>query len=826
MVHVYQNAIPRQGMDMAIAHKQPQYLSQEVDFLGFLAKQIGDLQGITTLAHELIQNADDAKNDSGKRCAREIIFDVTDEALLVSNDAPFRNEDFGRMQNIADGGKRFEGGERTTGAFGIGFISVYQITDRPEVVSAGRRWILHPDHPGERRIEVHDESNTQGALFRLPWAFQESSVRRKLRVSPVRRESIDSFVKELEKALPHSILFLKSLEKIELRRNGIIQFVVQRVRKGSQLRVKSNGSLETWWILEGSFPTQAQELKNKPDSRIEGNRIETVQVAVPNFQLNSGVLYATLPTEQNTGLPFHINADFFPDSDRKSIVFGTDYRSEWNRVAIAASANLLAVHMEKVLECFQSDPRTFWFILQRIQQTYHEVRDDIRRPFGHFWPAVTGCLKHLSVVYTETKQWCSPAEVRIPISTTEEVVSVFLALGIKTVHNDLRSYYNILTSDDVGVQPVRPKDLLEAFKRMGLAEHPIPLNVLPKGYRSREGLGLIWNSLISVLEKYTGQDKNTVLSEIADCALAPCQDGQLWPFASVYRSDHPIIKKLFEAILPNVRFLVDFGDHKLAEWLCPSFGPEEAIDALSLRSADELNADYQKGIFEPVRLLRWFEERKHLPWFSNTEIKQRLAALPIFPSGGRLRPLSQLVLPGNFSDPIGLSGLVDIEKLPRLRDFLEDLGAKTLTFTEYARTYIPGGFTEKQLDVEARRRLIELLARHIGEIREEHSIKRLLVDSPIIECDDGLFRQPNQVYRRSAETEQIFASLVPFARPPKKHRESIEALYDWLGVAENPKPHDIIDVIKKISGSCMPGPKARERVGKILELGPAMAIQG
>ena len=35
----------------------------EADFLGTLAKVLADLQGYTTLANELIQNADDAKGD-------------------------------------------------------------------------------------------------------------------------------------------------------------------------------------------------------------------------------------------------------------------------------------------------------------------------------------------------------------------------------------------------------------------------------------------------------------------------------------------------------------------------------------------------------------------------------------------------------------------------------------------------------------------------------------------------------------------------------------------------------------------------------------------
>ena len=44
--------------------QQPTYLSQGVNYLGFLTQQLGDLTGKTTLAHELIQNADDAKDDT------------------------------------------------------------------------------------------------------------------------------------------------------------------------------------------------------------------------------------------------------------------------------------------------------------------------------------------------------------------------------------------------------------------------------------------------------------------------------------------------------------------------------------------------------------------------------------------------------------------------------------------------------------------------------------------------------------------------------------------------------------------------------------------
>ena len=42
------------------------YLSQGVDYLGFLEAKLRDLRGIATLACELIQNADDVKDEQGE----------------------------------------------------------------------------------------------------------------------------------------------------------------------------------------------------------------------------------------------------------------------------------------------------------------------------------------------------------------------------------------------------------------------------------------------------------------------------------------------------------------------------------------------------------------------------------------------------------------------------------------------------------------------------------------------------------------------------------------------------------------------------------------
>lgn len=77
-----------------------EYISQDFDFLGSLSRNLRDLQGYDTLAYELIQNADDVKDDNGNPAASKIIFDICDDALIVENDGIFREVDFARMTRL------------------------------------------------------------------------------------------------------------------------------------------------------------------------------------------------------------------------------------------------------------------------------------------------------------------------------------------------------------------------------------------------------------------------------------------------------------------------------------------------------------------------------------------------------------------------------------------------------------------------------------------------------------------------------------------------------------------------------------------------------
>jgi len=182
-----------------------EYLPQDIDLLDFLRTKLGDLSGFATLANELIQNAEDAR-------ASEITFVVTDEYLMIQNDSQFSEDDFKRMQKIAGSDRRAD--EWTIGKFGIGFTSVYLITDRPQLKSSGKHWIFQPEKTAEQRIEQRKIELLRGTKFLLPWAKRNSIIRQKLNLIPITNELINEFIVELEEALPKALLFLNNLQQI------------------------------------------------------------------------------------------------------------------------------------------------------------------------------------------------------------------------------------------------------------------------------------------------------------------------------------------------------------------------------------------------------------------------------------------------------------------------------------------------------------------------------------------------------------------------------------------------------------------------------------
>lgn len=788
------------------------YLSRGIDYLGDLAAKLRDLRGYATLANELVQNADDVPG------VTELVFDIRDDALVVSNDGvfsdcghvedvecPWKDDsdrgyrcDFHRFRFVASGDKRHQ--PETTGAFGVGFIAVYQITDAPELVSRNRHWLLHEDRAENERIEVcpgcsRCRGRPERTIFYLPWATDpRAPLRQALDAESISNEDINALLAELQESLPTAMIFLKRLKTVEIKHRTKLVRRVERVMDGNSLILSDGQTNPIWHQLKGNFESEASRLREIHGSLIEQKRSADVTVAIPQAPLPRGVLCATLPTQHETGLSLHINADFYPTSDRKRIIFESDFQSQWNRAAISAAAELLAENVESVASTVGHEQ--LWHIIERAQHLAEEARSGRHdESFTQFFSCLKPILGTTQIIRTTTDDWVTAHEAVLLFERKEaEAIPLLEQLGIAIVHDDLRPFHNLLRGE-VGVRLLDVVHMADALERLGMSART-EIGDLPEFLRAESARNTLWRELSALLtRKRRDDDQVAAEARLSKCAIALGDDDALWPCRDLYSAGSEAVS-LFGEIMPSVRFVADMGEDGAAlVRLCPTFNAGVAVDLLAQMPAESLNEAHESGRLVVATVLRWFEEQRP----QEETVRQKLAALPIFPTASGLRPLASLALPGDFTDPIGLSDIVDLQQVAHRREFLRELGARELTFATYVSEQVPRAFDDEELSADKKRATIQLLATRLGELRDDTDLHRKLAAVALVECEDGVFRRASVAYFASEVVAEALGSDVPTAIVPEDHEEAVRELYRWLGVAAGPRISDILRRVEELT---------------------------
>jgi hypothetical protein len=796
------------------------YRAQDVNYLGFLEAQLRDLQGIGTLVYELIQNADDAKDENGRFPATTISFDVTDEALIVTNDGSFRPVDFARLQSIAGGDKRAEAD--TTGAFGLGFVAVYQVTDAPEIFAGDRHWIIRPEAPPAQRIQER-RLETSGTRFRLPWAFEaESTVRRTLRLAAIRPEQLDEFTGQITKAIKTAVFFLRQLRTLEVRRNGALLVRVTR-----QVEAQSDGQTEltrhvynaqadheetaVWLLLDGDFAAEAAALRAAHEWQIEAHRRSQVRLALPlDSPAEPGRLFAVLPTDSGTPLPFHINADFFPTTDRKRIHFDSGYQAAWNEAAIRYAAKIMADNL--AILPGRLGAVNFWQLLRQMAETERQATiGELPAVFAAFWQAVIPLLPKTPIFYTAQGEWCLPAEGRVPAERPfeETAVSLLTALHIPLSYPDLAPYLALMRRPEVGAAPLAVQDVAEALVKMGLTKTR-SLSEAPPFLGTLDAWLVLWRLLDKLLLQLERPvDKTAALNALNRCAIVLTDMMKLARPISVYRGGAEA-----QALFPDVAWLHPAvpADTFPGRFVA-AFGVRQAVDLLAEMSIDQLEKAWRLGRLDFPRLWRWFEAQQIEILADDPTLRPAIRRLPLCPTAGELRPLALLYLPGDFNDPLKLAGLVDLEAIGGRPQFLRDLGVPELTFETYVHRELPRVLAQ-HLDLAAddRQRLLQLLAARLGEIHDDDALQAQLSQLPLIPCMDGVFRAGQQVYT-SRDVITLLGDGAFVAEPAES--QAVQALYAWLGVQTEPTPADIAESLLALARTASTKPLGAATLARV-----------
>ena len=328
-----------------------------------------------TIIKELLQNADDAGAtelnilyDGRYHSTSSLFFKNMDKAhgpaLVVHNNAMFTDEDFINITKLAGATKIDK--PLKIGKFGLGFCSVYHITDVPSFVSRDLLYIFDPSlkhlaqavndpsQPGKRVkfTSTHFTHSQQllpynklfnfvpsqqyeGTIFRFPFREFPSEIS-----SEVYNEAtIDNLRERLRNEGAKMILFLKNVNRItfSMIHDGECNMTEQLVVQREDVSISFDFSCQ-WRNLtvhSSDFPVKRERWLVSEHSQkisLSGSRLKEIKYSTASVACQvvnidnktkvysvAGEVFCFLPLSVSTGLPVHVSANFGVISNRRGI---------------------------------------------------------------------------------------------------------------------------------------------------------------------------------------------------------------------------------------------------------------------------------------------------------------------------------------------------------------------------------------------------------------------------------------------------------------------------------------------------------------------------
>ena len=358
-----------------------------------------------TIIKEMIQNADDAGAtevnilfDNRSHSTQKLLFKGMAEshgpALIVHNNSTFTKEDFENIPKLAGATKANQ--PLKIGKFGVGFCSVYHITDVPSFISGEWLYIFDPtlkylkgvvqneSRPGKKmkyqsKIFANSQdltpykglfgfkssSDYEGTMFRFPFRTSTSEISSIIYnehlVEDIKRDLVDCGSKLL--------LFLQHVKHItfsSLRgKNKIIEVSIDASSSSDdiqkvEIRSSHNRSSTEHWLIASQEEQWQHQNSIKPAVASIACQLDRSNSSCYKCKEIEGNAFCFLPLAlPGTGLPVHVSANFAVMSNRSGIWTEvsshtvTDSKEQWNK-------NL----MENTI------PAAYFKLLQKLQAMY------------------------------------------------------------------------------------------------------------------------------------------------------------------------------------------------------------------------------------------------------------------------------------------------------------------------------------------------------------------------------------------------------------------------------------------------------------------------
>lgn len=409
--------------------------------------------GIFEHAHhyvfELTQNADDNRYaEKAERFLKFILLedDPTDTpgsqgCLCVLNDETgFEKK---HVESLCDIGNSTKQGNREgyIGEKGIGFKSVFLISDRPHIISNGYSFHFRRDDCDADLgyIVPHWNEQVPAVAWNSPTAI----------LLPLRSSSGVDVAKQLADIEPECILFLRRLRSIELAAaKTSLNRIVRCSGKDEFFDLDADGTRASYFVHRAEHPCAHV---HEPLREGVGSTSVTVALPLTTADTTDGRVFAFLPTEARTGFPFLINADFLLPASRERI-FDTP---EWNKQLVGFAAATFVEAFHKLRDNAKQRTLAYRFI---------PTKADLLPGASLFAPlveAVQVVLKEKECVLTEAGDFVVPADACFagPLSRRLLSESPPGLADFRLVHPDLENYRKRL--EPLGVEVLTISQVLD-----------------------------------------------------------------------------------------------------------------------------------------------------------------------------------------------------------------------------------------------------------------------------------------------------------------------------------------------------------------------------
>lgn len=282
----------------------------------------------THFIFELIQNAEDNDYAPGVKPSLRITIEESEDltyrgpALIIeNNERGFRQDQVAAICKIGQSTKAGAKAAGYIGEKGIGFKSVFRVSDCPRVYSNGYRFALPKKDP------------ETGLGYIVPLWLEELPAYARTNWTTIvlplsERNAQEIAVRALDDVAPETLMFLRHLRELAITISLPSDDYALTIEKLDatyplvelvyQVREDSEEALETraYWIASQEFERPAAV----SDEGRAGIDSRDVSVAIPlSSEGDSAKLFAYLPVWDNTGVPFLINADFQLTSSREDV---------------------------------------------------------------------------------------------------------------------------------------------------------------------------------------------------------------------------------------------------------------------------------------------------------------------------------------------------------------------------------------------------------------------------------------------------------------------------------------------------------------------------